>query len=80
MSRLALVLLGAAHAALGFGAAACVEHGWNAGPAQTVFDAVYFADDLVATSATTALEATLVAATLLVMRQYGFRLVRGSVG
>ncbi|HEV3003909.1 MAG TPA: hypothetical protein VGX78_05580 [Pirellulales bacterium] len=39
-----LVVLAAVHALLGFGAAACVEHGWHSRAAQVVFDAVCFAD------------------------------------
>ncbi|HEV3022204.1 MAG TPA: hypothetical protein VGX76_07040 [Pirellulales bacterium] len=39
-----VALLTAVHASVGFGAAACVEHGWHARPAQVVFDAVCFAD------------------------------------
>jgi hypothetical protein len=46
MSQLLLtvVALAIAHALLGFGAAICIETGWNGPPAQVVFDAVYFAD------------------------------------
>ena len=39
-----LIALAVLHAALGFGAAACVEFGWRHQAAQVVFDAMFFAD------------------------------------